>query len=176
MNKKKRRLIMRTIILAILALALVYTLYANFTKDSNETIKKGDTAPDFALVDLEGNKHKLSDYKGQGIFLNFWATWCKPCEYEMPYMENQYQHYKDQGVQILAVNVDESTLAVEKFVKRHNLTFPVAIDKGSQVLAAYGVDPLPTTFLIDKEGKVVDVLSGSLSETAIQQHMESIKP
>ena len=174
MNKKKKRLIMRTAILSILAAALVYTLYANFTKDHYE-IKKGSEAPNFALVDIEGNKHTLSDYKGQGIFLNFWGTWCKPCEYEMPYMNNQYQKYKDQGVQILAVNVNESALAVQNFVDRHELTFPVMIDKG-EVQSAYGVGNLPATLLIDKNGEVIDIITGSMSEQTIQKHMERIKP
>ena len=78
---------------------------------------------------MNGEEHKLSDYRGQGVFLNFWGTWCKPCENEMPYMEKQYQTYKNQGIHILAVNVGESDYAVNSFVAKHHLTFPVMIDK-----------------------------------------------
>ncbi|WP_108672299.1 thiol-disulfide oxidoreductase ResA [Peribacillus acanthi] len=173
---KKKRLIMRTIILILLGAALAYTLYANFTKEENEAVKLNSLAPDFVLTDMEGNKHKLSDYKGQGVFLNFWGTWCKPCEKEMPYMNNQYKVYKDQGVQILAVNVGESEFAVKSFIKDHDLAFPVLIDKKSQVQNAYKVNPLPVTFLIDKEGKVVDSITGTLTEKNIQDLMERIKP
>ena len=170
------RSVSRTIILILLGAALVFALYTNFTKDKNESLRKGSEAPNFVLTDMEGKEHKLSDYKGQGVFLNFWGTYCKPCEYEMPYMENQYASYKDQGVEILAVNVAESDYSVNNFVKKHNLTFPIMIDKGREVENAYRVDVLPVTFLIDKEGKVIDVLTGALTEESIQKHMERIKP
>ncbi|MFP3508553.1 thiol-disulfide oxidoreductase ResA [Peribacillus sp. SIMBA_075] len=176
MDKKKRRLISRTIILLLLGAALVFALYTNFTKDKNESLRKGSDAPNFVLTDMEGKEHKLSEYKGQGVFLNFWGTYCKPCEYEMPYMENQYKSFKDQGVEILAVNVGESDYAVNNFITKHNLTFPVMIDKGREVENAYRVDILPVTFLVDKEGKVVDIITGALTEKSIQKHMERIKP
>jgi peroxiredoxin len=176
MDKKKRRLMMRTSILILLSAALVYTLYANFTKDQVSAVQKGNEAPDFVLTDMEGNRHTLSNYRGQGVLLNFWGTWCKPCEYEMPYMENQYKDYKSEGVQILAVNVGEPKYSVENFANRHNLSFPILIDNGEQVQTAYGVDPLPVTFLIDKNGVLIDTLTGSMSEETIQKHIERIKP
>ncbi|WP_285766271.1 thiol-disulfide oxidoreductase ResA [Peribacillus sp. SI8-4] len=176
MDKKKRRLISRTIILLLLGAALVFALYTNFTKDKNDSLGKGSDAPNFVLTDMKGNEHKLSDYKGKGVFLNFWGTYCKPCEYEMPYMEHQYQNYKDQGVEVLAVNVGESDYAVDNFITKHDLTFPVMIDQGREVENAYRVDILPVTFLIDKEGKVIDIITGALTEESIQKHMERIKP
>ncbi|MFJ7307138.1 thiol-disulfide oxidoreductase ResA [Peribacillus frigoritolerans] len=176
MDKKKRRLISRTIILLLLGAALVFALYTNFTKDKNESLRKGSEAPNFVLADMEGKEHKLSDYKGKGVFLNFWGTYCKPCEYEMPYMENQYKNFKDQGVEILAVNVGESDYAVNNFITKHDLTFPVMIDKGREVENAYRVDILPVSFLVDKEGKVIDIITGALTEESIQKHMERIKP
>lgn len=112
---KKRRLVVRTIILAVLLASVGYTLYANLTKDEVQKVAIGEKAPDFELVDLNGKTHRLSDYEGQGVFLNFWGTFCKPCEKEMPYIENQYQKFKDKGVQVLAVNVGESEFAVKKF-------------------------------------------------------------
>ncbi|MEK4012429.1 thiol-disulfide oxidoreductase ResA [Peribacillus sp. FSL M8-0224] len=176
MDKKKRRLISRTIILLLLGAALVFALYTNFTKDKKESLRKGSDAPNFVLTDMEGKEHKLSDYKGKGVFLNFWGTYCKPCEYEMPYMENQYKNFKDQGVEILAVNVGESDYAVNNFITKHDLTFPVMIDKGREVENAYRVDILPVSFLVDKEGKVIDIITGALTEESIQKHMERIKP
>ncbi|QTC43372.1 thiol-disulfide oxidoreductase ResA [Bacillus sp. V3] len=176
MNKKKRRLLIRTIILIVLAAAVAYTLYANFTKDERGQIQAGDQAPDFVLTDMDGEKHKLSDYKGQGVFLNFWGTWCKPCEKEMPYMNNQYKEFKDKGVQVLAVNVSESKFLVNRFISKHGLGFPVVIDKNGDVLNAYGVDPLPTTFLINPDGKVERVLTGTMTEEDVKKYMESIQP
>ncbi|PMC39465.1 thiol-disulfide oxidoreductase [Bacillus sp. UMB0899] len=172
---KKNRLLMRSIILILLIGALGYTLYSNFFV-SKEKVKVGSKAPDFVLTDLEGNEHQLSDYKGKGVFLNFWGTWCEPCEREMPYMDNQYEYYKNQGVEVLAVNIAESNIAVQSFVDKHDLTFPIPLDKDRQVLNAYGVGPLPTTFLINPEGKVVDITSGTLTERMIRDYMEQIKP
>ena len=84
-GKKKIRLIIRTVVLLLLVSAVIYTI---MSKDQVKVLAVGDNAPDFELVDLEGNKHRLSDYKGQGVFLNFWGTWCAPCKKEMPHMEN----------------------------------------------------------------------------------------
>ncbi len=172
---KKSRLLIRTVILLLLAIAIGYTLYSNFYL-TNERITIGDTAPDFVITDLDGNRHQLSDYRGKGVFLNFWGTWCKPCEKEMPYMENQYQVFKDQGVEILAINVGEPVFSVTSFVDKYDLTFPVGIDKGNQLLHLYGVDPLPTTILIDKDGKIVDIISMGLTERMIHDFMQQIKP
>lgn len=173
---KQKRLVIRSVILVLLAAAVAYTLYANFTKDKLKAVNVGSKAPDFALVDLNGQKHKLSDYKGQGVFLNFWGTWCKPCEKEMPYINNQYNHFKDKGVQVLAVNIGESDLAVTKYVERKQLDFPNVIDKDSQVQNAYGVNPLPVTFLINPDGEVVKIHTGTLTESMVNEFMTQIQP
>jgi peroxiredoxin len=173
---KKWRLWIRAAILALLAAAVGFSLYANFTKDNIQKVEIGKKAPDFELVDLEGEKHRLSDYEGQGVFLNFWGTFCKPCEKEFPYIDNQYKQFKDNGVQVLAVDVGETELAVNKFVERHNLTFPVVIDKAGDVQTAYGINPLPITFLIDKDGTVVKSHTGQLTEKMVQDFMKQIQP
>ncbi len=172
---KKKRLWMRTVILLILASAVCYTLYANFLSPK-EKVRVGSTAPNFILQDLEGKKYELESYRGKGVFLNFWGTYCKPCEKEMPYMVNQYKHFKDQGVEILAINVDEAPLVIQNFVNRHHLSFPIPVDKGMQVLNAYGVGPIPSTFLIDKDGKVVKIITGSMTEKMVYDYMNLIKP
>jgi peroxiredoxin len=174
---KKQRLLIRTFILLLLGAAVAYTLYANFTKDEVQKVEVGKKAPDFVLTDLSGEKHQLSDYEGEGVLLNFWATWCKPCEKEMPYLNNQYQAYKDQGVHVIAVNIGESNVAVSDFSKRYDLQFPIVTDKDSQVMTAYGVDPLPITFLIDKQGNVVEIHKGQIiAEADVTEMMEKIKP
>jgi peroxiredoxin len=172
---KKKRLWLRTAILIVLASALCYTLYANFFTNK-EKVRVGSTAPNFLLQDLSGNEYELENFRGKGVFLNFWGTYCKPCEKEMPYMENQYKHFKDQGVEILAINVDEAPLVIKNFVNQYNLTFPVPVDKGSQVLHAYGVGPIPSTFLIDKDGKVMKIITGSMTEKMVYDYMNMIKP
>ncbi|MEH7086201.1 thiol-disulfide oxidoreductase ResA [Neobacillus drentensis] len=173
---KKRRLVMRSVILLLLGAAVVYTLYANFTKDTKQKVAVGAQAPDFALVDMQGKKHKLSDYRGQGVFLNFWGTWCPPCKKEMPYINNQYHQYKDKGVQVLTVDIQESELAVNQFAERLKLDFPIMIDTDKEVMNTYGIDPLPATFLINKNGEVVDYYTGELTEEKVREFMEKIKP
>jgi len=176
MEKKKKRSIIRGVILLVLACAIIYTIYNSATKDEVKVLADGDKAPDFELVDLEGNTHRLSDYKGQGVFLNFWGTWCEPCKKEMPAMERQYQQFKDKGVQVLAVNIAQSNFEVQKFVDEYDLTFPVVIDKTKSVMQAYNVGQLPASFLVSPDGKVKRIPPGELSEEQIQSLMESIKP
>ncbi|WP_141433380.1 thiol-disulfide oxidoreductase ResA [Bacillus sp. 03113] len=173
---KSRRLLIRTIILLLLGAAVIYTLYANWTKEEAATVSVGKKAPDFVLVDMGGNQHRLSDYQGQGVLLNFWGTWCKPCEKEMPYLDSGFQKFKEQGVQVLAVNVGESELAVQQFIDQYKLSFPVVIDSDNQVQTAYGINPLPITFLIDKNGVMVKSYTGELTEKMVQDFMEQIKP
>ena len=173
---KKQRLWIRTLVLMLLCAAVGFALYANFTKGDVQKVEIGKKAPDFELVDLNGEKHRLSDYEGQGVFLNFWGTFCKPCEKEFPYIDNQYKQFKDQGVQVLAVDVGETEFAVNQFVKRHQLTFPVVIDKSEDVQTAYGINPLPITFLIDKEGTVIKSHTGQLTEEMVHNFMKQIQP
>lgn len=167
---------MRTVILVLMTLAIVFTIYSNLTKEKNEILQVGDKAPDFVLVDMKGEKHQLSDYKGQGVFLNFWGTWCKPCEREFPLMDKHYQEYKEKGLEILAVNIGESNFAVQKYVDRKSLGFPVLIDNNKSVMETYNINPLPTTLLINPEGIIEKVITGEMSEETIKAYMEQIIP
>ena len=176
MDKKRNRSIMRGIILAILAVAIGFTIYASATKGKVEVIKLGSAAPDFELVDMNGNKHRLKDYKGQGVVLNFWGTWCGPCEREFPAMERQYAEFKDKGVEIIAINYKQSDFEVNTYVKNMGLTFPVAIDKKTSVFKAYNVSTFPKTIFIDKDGKVKEISKGEMSETHINASMALITP
>ena len=175
-TKKKNRVLMRTSILLVMIGAIAFTIYNGVTKEKSGLLQVGDMAPDFALTDLNGERHQLSDYKGQGVFVNFWGTWCKPCEKEFPLMEKQYQVYKDQGVQILAVNIAQSDYEVEQYAERKKLTFPIVIDKNKSVMDAYNIRPLPTTILVNPDGEIVKIITGEMSEEDIKSYMEQIKP
>ncbi|WP_088102280.1 thiol-disulfide oxidoreductase ResA [Halalkalibacter urbisdiaboli] len=172
---KQRRLIMRASILFVIAAALGYTFYSNFFAD-HSVAKAGNDSVNFVLHDLEGERLELDELKGKGVFLNFWGTYCRPCEKEMPVMENLYQEYKEKGVEIVAVNVSEPELTVERFVSRYKLSFPVAIDKGMKVSDAYGINPLPTTILIDEQGTIVHVHQGGMTDKMVREFMEKIVP
>lgn len=176
MNKKKKRSVIRSIILAVLVAAIAYTVYVTATKDTNKVIDEGDKAPEFVLTDLDGQKHKLSEYEGQGVLINFWGTWCPPCKEEMPALNNSYNKYKDQGVQVLSINIAQSDFEVQNFVDEYKLDFPMTIDKSKSVMRTYNVDQLPATFLIDSKGKIQKILTYGITESQFDQYMESIKP
>ncbi|MFT8321483.1 MAG: thiol-disulfide oxidoreductase ResA [Bacillus sp. (in: firmicutes)] len=173
---RKKRLLLRTAVLLLLFAAAVYTIYASVTNNQADKIQIGQQAPDFVLIDQKGKQQKLSNYKGQGIFLNFWATWCKPCEKEMPLINELYNQYKQHKVQVFSINVGESTLTVNRFIEEYGLTFPTMIDSDESVQEAYAINPLPVTFLIDKNGGIIDIYTGELTEKKIQEMMEKIKP
>lgn len=172
----RKKTIWRAVILGVLLMAIVYSVYSAATKEKRSVLQVGDEAPNFALTDLHGTTQTLADYKGKGVVINFWGTWCKPCKKEMPALNRQYAQFKDQGVVVLSVNVAESMYAVENFVSRYDLTFPVAIDSKKSVMRAYNIDPLPTTILVDAKGKVANIITGEMTEQDIAGYMKSIEP
>ena len=105
----------------------------------------------------------LSDLKGKVVFLNFWATWCIPCRDEMPSMEALHNRFKDDGLEIVAVNSREGREGVLDFLADYGLTFPVVLDEDGRVSAAYGIQAIPTTFLIDRDGRIILRLIGSIN-------------
>ncbi|MFB4162883.1 thiol-disulfide oxidoreductase ResA [Alteribacillus sp. JSM 102045] len=176
MSKKRKRFLMRSSILSVLAILIGYVFYTNFITGEESAIEEGDTAPNFILTTMEGEQIELEDLRGQGVFLNFWGTYCPPCVDEMPYMDNQYQDFKERGVEILAVNVGESDLAIKRFVDRLGLTYPILKDKNKNVMDRYGIGPLPSTYLIDENGEVQRILTGAMTEEDIKGYMEEIEP
>ncbi len=133
-------------------------------------------AVDFSLTDQYGNTHTLSDYKGKTVFLNFFATWCGPCKVEMPHIEELYNEYNlnNDDIVILAVSNpggrEKDMNGVKQFLKDEGYTFPVVFDESGEVFSKYNIMSLPTTFMINEEGKVYGYVSGALSK----DQMESI--
>lgn len=178
-RKKRNRLIFRTIVLLILLAAVAYALISNLTKDTTK-IDEGVQAPDFKLEQINKNNGKeiiqLSDLKGKGVMLNFWATYCKPCEAEMPYMQKLYPKYKDKGIEIVAVSLDATELVINRFIDKYDLTFPVPHDQSGQVRNKYDIGPIPSTFFINPQGEVVEIVEGALSLESIEGHLKEIMP
>lgn len=111
---------------------------------------------DFILPDLEGKKVSLRDYRGKLVFLNFWATWCPACREEMPSMERLWRAFKDKDFVLLAISSDrQGAKVVGPFMEKFRLTFPALLDSDGKVSARYGVRAIPTTYLVDREGKVI---------------------
>lgn len=174
MKNKKTRLLMRTAILTIFVAAVAFTLYEAFHKDKGPTV--GEQAPNFELQALSGKQVKLSDFKGKGILLNFWGSWCEPCKQEMPYLNAVYkQHMK--GIAIIGVNIGESKLAVDNFTSRNNISFPILLDSEKNVTSAYNIGPIPTTYLISPSGKIVKVLTSQMPDPGfIEKQLKLIQP
>ncbi len=134
-------------------------------------------APDFGLPSLAGPTVRLSDHQGKVVLLNFWATWCPPCRAEMPSMEKMYEAYRDRGLVILAISSDRGGKSVVKpYVQERGLTFPVLLDPGGEVFAQYGVRGLPTSYLLDRRGRVfsADVGARDWSGKAARQVVERL--
>lgn len=112
----------------------------------------GKPAPDFTLPDLDGQQVSLHDYRGQVVFLNFWATWCIPCREEMPAMERLHQTFQSQGLAILAIDLKETPDKVKVFFEQYQLSFTALLDGNGAVFRDYQVIGLPTTYLISREG------------------------
>jgi len=134
--------------------------------EGNSTPLDGKIAPGFTLPDLNGNKVSLSSYKGRPLVVDFWATWCGPCKVEIPWFEKMHDQYASQGLEIIGVSADEldkddaAKLFTEKrdiadFVQKMHMNYPILIDAESIENSYGGLDALPTTFFIDKNGKIV---------------------
>ncbi len=131
------------------------------TRDGFEPVATGDMAPAFRVEALAGDTARLSDWAGHVILLNVWATWCPPCRREMPSLERLHRRLADEGLRVVAVSVDDPAggrtvrQMVSGFVEEHGLTFPVLLDPGGRsVELVYGTPGLPTTFLIDRQGRI----------------------
>lgn len=127
-----------------------------------EAPKVGAKAPDFELASLDGRTIKLSDLRGKGVMINFWATWCGPCRFEMPTMEQIYQEYEDKGLVILALNLEEDAIVAKKFVDEFQLTFPTLLDIKGTVAQQYGLIGLPTSYFVGRDGVIRDINVGAM--------------
>ena len=111
---------------------------------------------------LDDELFTLSDHLGKIVFLNFWATWCGPCRTEMPSMELLYDKYRDRGFEILAVNSGERADGVYSFMASNNFTFPALLDTDGAVSRSYGIQAIPTSYIIDRDGMIILRLTGSI--------------
>jgi peroxiredoxin len=115
-------------------------------------------APDFSLPDAHGTMQRLSAFRGRVVLLSFWATWCPPCQEDMPALERFYQAHRDRGLTVLAVASDrQGEAVVTPFLSQYGLSFTALLDSTGEVTRMYGVSSLPTTYLLDRQGRLVTV-------------------
>jgi len=127
---------------------------------SAQALSIGDTAPDFTLKSLQGKNLKLAEQRGQIILINFWASWCGPCRKEMPILQNLHTKYQDLGVAVWGVNVEQENQAGRDFLADLNLSFPIFFDQTNTISANYQVEAMPTTVIVDRDGKVRYIFRG----------------
>ncbi|MCC7359177.1 MAG: TlpA family protein disulfide reductase [Anaerolineales bacterium] len=131
----------------------------------------GAPAPNFTLTDLDGRAVTLSDLRGQVVLLNFWATWCGPCRLEMPLLQAAHEAYHEQGLTILAVDLDDPLADVQAFRAELGLTFPLLLDPGTTVTDLYRVRGWPTSYVINRDGLVSRQHLGALDADQLNEYL-----
>lgn len=132
-------------------------------------------AIDFKLKDLSGKEISLSDLKGKRVFLNFWASWCPPCKAEMPNIEKLYEETKNSDLVIIAVNLGEDKDTVKSFIDKNNYNFTVLLDSNQSVAEKYNISSIPTSFFIDKNGKIVSKKIGAMTLEEMKAYVDLTK-
>jgi len=165
---------------ALTALFLLVSCGSTSMQSSDETAEAAAAqepkpAPDFALLDAQGREIKLSSLKGNVVLLNFWATWCGPCKIEMPWFVEFQRQYKDQGFSVVAVSLDsEGWEVVKPFAEDFKLNFPVVVGDDALAEKFGGIAALPTTFIIDKEGRITASHTGLVSKSDYEDEIKKL--
>jgi peroxiredoxin len=152
-----------------------------------EGLRVGDIAPDFEvplddgtsyqLHDLDGNPVRLEDLRGKAVWVNFFASWCPPCQGETPILRDLAERYEDQGLEVVGVSVQETTADdVHAYAERYQLPYTIGFDGSGHVFHQYRVYALPTQFFIDPDGRIRYIAQGPMSEEGASQRIESILP
>jgi len=138
-----------------------------------EAPKKGDIAPDFTLEQIPSGKMQLSSLRGKAVLINFWATWCEPCKLEMPWLVDLQKKYGSQGLEIVGVSMDdEDNSEIQKFARKMGVNYPIL--KGTEDVAEQygGLDGLPSSFFVDRSGKISDAVIGLVSQSVIEEDIK----
>ncbi|MFC1666888.1 redoxin domain-containing protein [Candidatus Omnitrophota bacterium] len=166
-------------VLVIIALLFVALKYFNLggVSDVTAEVKEGffKPAPDFALLDIDGNEKKLSDFKGKVIILDFWATWCPPCRAEIPHFIELYSHYKNQGLEIIGIALDQNgRKVVGPFAEKNNINYPILLAE-REISGLYGgISAIPTTFIIDRDGRIRKKYTGYRSKEIFEKDIQEL--
>lgn len=146
-------------------------------------LQVGQRAPDFVgsadgkevrLTDLDGRPVRLEDFRGRPLWINFWATWCPPCQQETPDLRAAYETHKNEGLVLLAISIQEPTADVREFVAKYGLTYDIGLDPTGAVLATYGVFGLPTHYFVDRTGVIRDRYFGPLTRQQMDERVALI--
>jgi peroxiredoxin len=175
----KRDPVVIIVVAMVVSLMLVYGIHkarqgSGPIGESGSNLQ-GKMAPDFTLTSLDGKTVHLSDYRGKAVLLNFWATWCEPCKIEMPWFVEMQKEYGAQGLQVLGVAMDDaSPKDISEFAKQMGVNYPIVVGKDSVGDAYGGVQFLPATFYVGRDGKVVDKVFGLKGRGEIQDYIKKV--
>lgn len=153
-------------LVALLFILLAWSLLTEEGGDLAGAAARGErpTAPDFTLERLDGEGELvLSSLRGKGVVLNFWASWCIPCKEEAPYLEEVWRGNRDRGLVVVGLDAKDFRADARRFAKRYGLTFPIVYDGPGDTVRPYGVTGFPETFVIDRDGKVVEAFAGAVN-------------
>jgi peroxiredoxin len=167
----KRDPVVIIVVAMVVSAMLVFGLRMSKRSDSGSAAAslQGKAAPDFALQSIDGNTVHLSDFRGKAVLLNFWATWCEPCKIEMPWFVDLQKQYGPDGLQVVGVAMDDaSPQDIAKFAKDMGVNYPILIGKEAVGTAYGGVQFLPSTFYIGRDGKVIAKIFGLKSKSEIE--------
>jgi len=162
------------LIVGIVSLILLSSTFSTSSPTSvgeNAPAKVDFPAPDLQLHDITGNPVSLSDYQGQVVLVNNWATWCPPCRQEMPILDAYLRDHRHQGFVIVAIDAGDAADLVADFVNQYGMSFTVWVDPSSSALNSFRNNYLPSSYLIDKEGQVVMVWSGAVTRASLEQNI-----
>ncbi|EZH67681.1 hypothetical protein DH09_07060 [Bacillaceae bacterium JMAK1] len=164
--------------IAAVAIAAVVSLSIIYENVSSPPVgvNQGMQAPDFTLErgDVEGEKMSLKDQEDQFVILNLWASWCEPCIEELPLLSEMHTSYKDDGVVVLAVNMTTYERQIDnafEFLDEHPVEMPILMDYDGEFLATYPLQALPTTYLINEDGVIVDIIVGELTDEMVERRI-----
>ena len=150
---------------ASLILLLIGVLFAGCTKEKAPAPERrqSESIIPFTATTIDGAEFSLEETKGSVVVLNFWASWCGPCKYEAPFLQEAYETFGPQGVRFIGVAVDDTEQGAMAFVERFGLTFPIAIDSSGEIINAYNIYGIPKTYIIGKDGLASYTHSGAIT-------------
>lgn len=166
----------RIFALLLLLVPIMVACSGSSEPDDSEGVMVGSRAYDFTLESLNGDAISLSDFEGSVVLVNFWATWCPPCQAEIPDFEEAYREREADGFVILGVNVEEPASEVLPFVTDMGITYPVLLDRDGTVRRAYRALGLPTSLLVDREGVIRFRQEGIVSASELAWHLAELMP
>lgn len=170
---RKNKIVQWAILLVILVVG-GYAIGSSFIHKDSSKAEVGQPSPAFKLATLQGEVHSLSEWKGKPVVLNFWGSFCEPCVREMPLISKMSEEYKAKGLVVVGINLDEPKVVVNSFIRNNPVKHTILLDPNGTVRDRYEVTSYPTTFFIDRNGKIKDIYVGELDQATLRLKIEQV--